>query len=333
MSVTIKIKQIKKMFREIRKVRIRDYENFLNNKYRFGNPDNSFIVRKYDDDVVRMDMFWVYPKDESVLAGRGFGVTADDHFKYELLLPTPATQNDVEDFIKFACELAKYVRATEIEIDGQLVNVKDLETKRDVVDQIQKLNKEQLRSQTSNYKRSGVFTGSFHPIWLSRDDYNKIKNADDNNLMNIFAETLNKFQKRDIDKYNYMEPLFYQNRESQKIQGVYAFEEGKVSIIPKEPYVPVNISLRANTKIDEWMVAFNIRERRAKKGLVVPYYEFEKVISSGIFEDFDNMHFIGKGFNKDQLREYFGHIDSVKESLDSLETLEDLGINIDGVNK
>ena len=40
------------------------------------------------------------------------------------------------------------------------------------------------------------------------------------------------------------------------------------------------------------------------------------------------MHYIGEGFDKDKIREYFNHIDSIKESLDSLETLEHLGLDI-----
>ena len=34
MSVAIKIRQVKKMFREMRKVRVSDYENFLSKKYK-----------------------------------------------------------------------------------------------------------------------------------------------------------------------------------------------------------------------------------------------------------------------------------------------------------
>ena len=146
--------------------------------------------------------------------------------------------------------------------------------------------------------------------------------------MAIFAGLLDKFQIRDIEKYTFMEPMFYQNRENQRIQGVYTFEEGKVSIIPKEPYIPANIRLKADTLIDEWMVVFNIKGRKPKSPLVVPYYEFENAISRGIFKDFDDMHYIGEGFDKDKIREYFNHIDSIKESLDSLETLEHLGLDI-----
>ena len=328
MSITIKIKQVKKMFREMRKVRVSDYEKFLDEKYKFGNPDNSFIIRRYDDDIVRQEMLWLYPKDEKTLAGRGFGITADDHFKYELLLPTPATESDVENFMKFACELAKYVRATEIEIDDQFVSVKEIESKRDIIDQIQKLNKEQLKSLLQNYERAGVFTGSLHPVWLPRDSYNKIKNAQESNMMETFAIILNEFQIRDIESYTFMEPIFYQNRDNQRIQGVYTFEEEKVSIIPKEPYVPANIRLKANTLIDEWMVVFNIKGRKPKSPLIIPYYEFENAISNGVFKDFDDMHYIGEGFGKEQIREYFNHIGPIKESLDSLDTLEHLGLDI-----
>ena len=328
MSVTIKIRQVKKMFREMRKVRVSDYENFLSKKYKFGNPDNSFIIRHYDDDVVRQEMLWAYPNDKETLAGRGFGITADGHFKYELLLPTPATEDDMEDFMKFACELAKYMRATEIEIDGKFVAIKEIESKKEIVNQMQELNKNQLESLIGNYERAGVFTGSFHPVYLPRDEYNKIKNAKSEDVMAIFAGLLDKFQIRDIEKYTFMEPMFYQNRENQRIQGVYTFEEGKVSIIPKEPYIPANIRLKADTLIDEWMVVFNIKGRKPKSPLVVPYYEFENAISRGIFKDFDDMHYIGEGFDKDKIREYFNHIDSIKESLDSLETLEHLGLDI-----
>lgn len=45
-------------------------------------------------------------------------------------------------------------------------------------------------------------------------------------------------------------------------KGVYTFEEGKISIIPKEPYIPANIRLKADTLIDEWMVVFNIKGRK-----------------------------------------------------------------------
>ncbi len=308
MSIVVKIKQIKRMFKEFKKPKVKYYESLTGGRYKFGIPDDAFLVKPYEDDIIRREMLWAYPKNETVKAGRGFGVSTDEFFKFEIVIPTPTTNEDIENGLKFVLGLAEYVNATDIEINGKIEDLKNISIIR-----YKEENRKELKELVETKSQVGIFTGSFHPVWLFRDDFNDIRKADSMDKIKLLEKYLNSYQKRETLEFEYMVPEFYQNKSNQRIQGIYVMKEGKQMIIPKMPYMPINKVLNINlSSVNEWFISFDIKNKKFKNRLIIPFFEFEKIYSKRIFEKFDEMNYIGIGFDIEEIKEHFGHLNAIK---------------------